>query len=65
MEELNSDVLLWIPKHGRAIVGQLAKTYLHQLIADTRCSMEKQSGAVLGTNGEWESGISVLSGALN
>ena len=37
-DELISDVLLWIPLHGRAKAGQTARTYIQQLFADTGCS---------------------------
>ena len=33
------DVLLWIPSHGRARVGQPARTYLQLFCTDTGCSM--------------------------
>ena len=39
-DELISDVLLWIPTHGRAKAGRPAPTYLQQLCDDTRCSPE-------------------------
>ena len=32
---LISEVLLWVPTHGRIIVGQPAKTYIRQLYVDT------------------------------
>ena len=34
-DELISDILLWIPSHGRAKVGQPARTYIQQLCTDT------------------------------
>ena len=39
-DELISDVILWIPSHGRAKARQLARTYIHQLCVDTGCSPE-------------------------
>ena len=39
-EKLISDVLLLAPRHGRNSVGCPARIYLHQLCADTRCSLE-------------------------
>ena len=39
-DELISDVLLWIPSHGRAKVGRPARTYIQQLCEDTECSPE-------------------------
>ena len=38
--ELISDVLQWIPSHGRAKAGQLARNYKEQLCADTGCNPE-------------------------
>ena len=35
-----NDVLFWIPSHGRASVGRLARTYLQQLYADAGCILE-------------------------
>ena len=34
------DVLLWIPTHGRAKAGRLARTYIQQLCEDTGCCPE-------------------------
>ena len=39
-DELISDVLQWVPSHGRAKAGQPARTYIQQLCADTGCSAE-------------------------
>ena len=41
-----SDVLLWTPTHRRAIVSRPARIYLHQLCADTECSLEDLLGAM-------------------
>ena len=38
--ELIRDVLLWIPKHGRAKAGRPARTYIQQLCEDTGCCPE-------------------------
>ena len=38
--ELISNVLLWTPTHGHTSVDRLAKTYIHQLYADTGCCLE-------------------------
>ena len=38
--ELVSDVLLWTPSQRRAKAGCPARTYIHQLCADTGCSPE-------------------------
>ena len=45
-DELISDVPLWTLKHGRASVGQPARTYLHHVCADTECSREDLPGAM-------------------
>ena len=45
-DKLISDVSLWTPTHGHTSVGQPAKTYIHQLSADTGCSLEDIPGAV-------------------
>ena len=39
-DELIRDVLLWIPKHGRAKAGRPARTYIQQLCEDTGCCPE-------------------------
>ena len=39
-DELISDIFLWTPSQGRAKVGQSVRTYIQQLCADTRCSLE-------------------------
>ena len=39
-DELISDVLLWIPTHGRAKAGRPARTYIQQLCEDTGCCPE-------------------------
>ena len=41
-----SDILLWIPSHGRAKEGQPARTYVQQLCVDTGCSFEDLPGAM-------------------
>ena len=45
-DELVSDVLLWTPSHGWAKAGQPARTYIHQLCANTECSPEDLPEAV-------------------
>ena len=45
-DELMSDIFLWTPIHGSACVELQAKTYLHQLCADTQCSLEDLLGAM-------------------
>ena len=41
-----SDILLWTPSHGRLKVGQPTTTYIQQLSADRRCSLEDLSVAM-------------------
>ena len=36
----NNNNDMWTPSHGRAKAGQPARTYIHQLCADTGCSPE-------------------------
>ena len=38
--KLISDVLLWTPTYRHNCVGRLAKTDIHQLCANTGCSLE-------------------------
>ena len=39
-DELASDTILWIPKHGKTKVGRPAKTYVDQLMNDSGLSVE-------------------------
>ena len=60
-DELKSDVLLWIPSHGRAKARRPAQTYIQQLCADTGCSPEGLLEAIDDRKGgERGSGISML-----
>ena len=43
---LRSNGFPWTPAHGRASVGQPARTNLHQLCALTGCSLENLPGAI-------------------
>ena len=54
MEELISDILLWIPPHGYASVGWQAKVYAYQLSVDTRYCLEDISGGMDDRDGWWE-----------
>ena len=58
-DELISDILLWVPSHGRAKIGRPARTYIRQLCADTGCSLEDLPGAMNDQDGRG-SGRSVL-----
>ena len=49
-DELISDVLLWTPAHDQTKAGQPARTYIHQLCEDTRCSPED----LLEAMNDWE-----------
>ena len=51
-DELISDVLRWSPSHRRASAERLGRTYLHQLCADTRCSLEDLPKA-MDNRDEW------------
>ena len=53
-DELISDILLWTPSHGRAKIGQPARTYTQQLCADTGCSLEDLLGVMDDRDGWWE-----------
>ena len=55
-DELISDILLWTPSHGRAKAGQAARTYIHQLCADTGCSPEDLLEAMDDREG-WKEGV--------
>ena len=41
-----SDILLWTPSFGQAKAGLPARTYIHQICADTGCSLEDLPGAI-------------------
>ena len=60
-DELISDVLLWIPSHGRAKAERPARTYIQQLCADTGCSLVtyREWWTIETSGGRW-SGRSVL-----
>ena len=45
-DKIISDVLQWSPSHRCASVGQLIRTYLPQLYADTGCNLEDMPGAI-------------------
>ena len=45
-DELISDIFQWTSSYGRAKVGRPARTYIQQLSADTRCSLEDLPGAM-------------------
>ena len=53
-DELISDILLLTPSHGRAKAGRPARTYIHQLCADTGCSLEDLPGVMGDRDGCWE-----------
>ena len=38
--EVVSDVLLWLPIHGRRYRGRSAKTFVDQLMEDTSCKLQ-------------------------
>ena len=45
-DELISDVLLWIPTHGREKAGRPARTYIQQRCEDTGCCQEDLPEAI-------------------
>ena len=45
-DELISDILLWTPIYEHTTVGWPARTYLHQLCADTGCILENLQRAM-------------------
>ena len=47
-----SEVLLWLPRHGRRSRGRLAKTFVDQLMEDTSCNYEELSNAMMNRE-EW------------
>ena len=53
-DELISDVLLWSSSHGRAKAGRPARTYTHQLCADTGCNPEDLAEAINDRGGAKE-----------
>ena len=60
-DELTNDISLWTPADGHTRVGQLAKTYTHQLCADIGCSLEDLPEVTNDRDGERESLDFVLS----
>ena len=53
-DELIRDVHWWIPLHGRAKAGRLARTYIQQLCVDTGCSPENLPKAMDITERWWD-----------
>ena len=52
-DELISDILLWTPSHRQAKATWPARTYIQQLCADTRCSLEDLPGVIDDTD-RWQ-----------
>ena len=50
-DELISDVLLWTATHWCTRSGRPARTYLHQICANTGCSLEDLAGAMNDRDG--------------
>ena len=57
-DELISNILLWTPSRG--CVGRQTRTYLHQLCADSGCSLEDRLGAMDDRDG-WSERIREIS----
>ena len=53
-DELISDVLLWTPSHGRGMAGRPVRIDIHQLCADTNCSLEDLPEAMDNREVWWE-----------
>ena len=56
LDKLISNVLLWTPMHGLTSVGWPARTYVHQLCADTGCNLEDLV-EVMDVSDEWQERI--------
>ena len=54
---ISCDVLLWTPIHEQTIVGRPAKSYIHQLCMDTRCSLD-DIPRLMAEMEEWRKGES-------
>ena len=52
MDELISDVLLWIPSYGQAKAGCPARTYIQQLCEDTGCNPEDMQKGEVARDGQ-------------
>ena len=50
--EVVSDVLLWLPIHGRRYRGRSAKTFVDQLMEDTSCNYEELPNSMMNRE-EW------------
>ena len=55
-DELISDILLWIPSHGRAKARRPARTYRQHLCTDTGCNPEDLPEAMDDREG-WREGV--------
>ena len=56
-----SEILLWVPSHGRAKARRQARTYIQKLCADTGCHLEDQPDQyTIEKCGGRESGRSIL-----
>ena len=53
-DELINDIRLWTPSHGWAKTGQPTETYIQQLCANTRCSLEDLTRVMGDRDGWWE-----------
>ena len=52
--ELISNILLWTLTHRHTYAGWSTKTYIHQLHANTRCSLKDLPGGINDKDGWWE-----------
>ena len=53
--KLISNISLWSLTHGHTSVGHPAKTYIHQLCADSRCLLEDLLSVMISRDGWQES----------
>ena len=63
-DELISDILLWIPSHGRAKAGWPARTYIQQLCANTGYSLEDLRGVIDNRDGWQERVREICAGSM-
>ena len=62
--EVVSDVLLWLPIHGRRSRGCPAKTFVDQLMEDTSCNYEDIPNAIMNRE-EWRVRVNQCRASLN
>ena len=58
-EEIVSDLLLWMPKHGHTKRGRPRKTYIDQMTQDTGCQADELKTAMTDREG-WRSRVALI-----